>query len=184
MVPVGARLNCGIDDSAVVVAEFRGSILSNDIELSDGIGRGCEAKQIIRYLIVIDAVQQEVVGLLAVPVDIGTSRFLGGVGSEIHAMGIDRDGASRKQGQLHIVPGFQWQIVGGSGIDDVIHLGIFRLQDRRRTAHFQSLRDLADPHLEVETCRLVERQRKGRMNCSVKSRRGRFHPVGPNRKVL
>ncbi len=57
----------------------------------DGIGGGREAKKIVGRLVVINAIQQEVVGLLAVAVDVRTARFFGRVRSEIHAMRIDRD---------------------------------------------------------------------------------------------
>src|SRR5581483_6719963 len=61
----------GIDNAPLVVSELRRRVLGDEIELFDGIRRWREAHQIIGDLVVVDAVENEIVSLLAVPVDIG-----------------------------------------------------------------------------------------------------------------
>src|SRR5271155_1827726 len=60
----------GVDDSASVVAKLRRSILCNQIDLADRIRRGRVTGQVFRCLVVIDAVEQEIIVFLAVSVDI------------------------------------------------------------------------------------------------------------------
>ncbi len=118
MILVRARFDRRIDDSTVVVAEFRGGVLGNDIDFGDSVGGGCETQKIVGGLIVVNPIQQEIVRLLAVAVDVRPAAFFGGIGSEVHAMSIDRDRTRRQEGQLHIVACGQGKVIAGPGIDN------------------------------------------------------------------
>src|SRR5271154_656358 len=89
---VGTRLNGGVDDSASVVAKLRRSILCNQIELPDRSRRGRVTARVVRCLVVIDAVEQEIIVFLAVSVDIRTATSihgaLSGLGSVVERRGI------------------------------------------------------------------------------------------------
>src|SRR5215813_4909107 len=76
---IRARLDRRVDDAALVVSEFRGRILSNQIEFLNRIRRWSQAQAVFGNLVVVQSIEQEVIGLLAVPVDIRTPATLGRV---------------------------------------------------------------------------------------------------------
>ena len=103
MQTVGAGLDGGVNDSTVVVAELRRSVLCDEIELSNRIRGGRKTDEVFRRLVVVNTVQQEVVGLLAIPVDVGTSTLFSKVRSRIHALRINRDCSRSQECQLQKV---------------------------------------------------------------------------------
>src|SRR5882762_3953421 len=80
---VGAGFDGGVHDPALKVPEFSGGVLGNEIELLNGVGGRSEAEAILRNLVVVDAVEQEIVSLLAVSVDVGTTSAFRRVGAEL-----------------------------------------------------------------------------------------------------
>src|ERR1700686_4486797 len=100
VVVVGSRLERGADDSAVVVAELGGSVLCDHGEFGNRIGGRRETDEIVGRLVVIDTIEQEVIGLLAVSIDVRAPPFLGSAGAGIKALRVDRYCARRKQRQL------------------------------------------------------------------------------------
>src|SRR5512146_474541 len=71
MESVGPRLDGGADNAPLEVAELCGGVAGDEVEFLNGIGCGGVAQQVIRNLIVVHAVQQEVVRLLAIAIDVG-----------------------------------------------------------------------------------------------------------------
>ena len=71
---VGSRLDGGVYDPALEIAEFSWCVAGYEIELLDGVRGWRVTQQVIRYLVVIHAVQQEIVGLLTVAIDQRASR--------------------------------------------------------------------------------------------------------------
>src|SRR5690348_14704206 len=57
---IGSRFQRGVDDSPIEVSVLGGSILGDEIEFLNGIGRRRQAEAILRRLIVVDAIEQEV----------------------------------------------------------------------------------------------------------------------------
>jgi hypothetical protein len=66
---VSSRLDGRANNAALEIAEFSRRVAGDEIELFDSIRCWCIAQQIIGNLIVIHAVKQEVVRLLAIAVD-------------------------------------------------------------------------------------------------------------------
>src|ERR1700722_240835 len=66
---IGARFDGCVDDAALEIAEFSRSIGGNEVEFLDGVGRGGNGQIVFRSLVVIHAVENEVIRLLAVAVD-------------------------------------------------------------------------------------------------------------------
>ena len=69
MVLVGSGLDGRVDNSSLEVSEFRRCVAGNQVELLDGIRRWRVSQQVVRHLVVIHAVEQEIVRLLAVAID-------------------------------------------------------------------------------------------------------------------
>ncbi len=65
----GAWLQDDVEDSSLRIAEFRRGIASDDANFFDGIRCGLIGHQILGRLIVVDAIQQEIVRLRPVAVD-------------------------------------------------------------------------------------------------------------------
>ena len=92
----------GADDAALIVPELSRGVLGNKVEFLNGVRRRGKADQVVRHLVVVHAVQDEVVGLFAVAVDIWPAAA-GGIVAVIEAVGIRRHRPGRQQRQLHIV---------------------------------------------------------------------------------
>src|SRR6266404_2912777 len=69
MVAIRTRLGAYADDSALEVSELGGSIIGDQIEFLDGVRSRRVSKQVVRNLVVIHPIEQEIVGLLAIPVN-------------------------------------------------------------------------------------------------------------------
>src|SRR5580698_10612271 len=63
------------DDATEIVTVGRRRILRDEVDLLDGVDNGREGYNVVVDLIVVDAVEDVVVGLLAVAVDIGTANL-------------------------------------------------------------------------------------------------------------
>ena len=87
MEAVRTRLDRRTDDSTLKIAKLGRRVLRDQVEFLNRIGRWSKSKQIVRDLIVIHAVQDEVVRLFAVAVDVW-SGSAGSVVTIIEAVGI------------------------------------------------------------------------------------------------
>src|SRR5579863_7428073 len=103
MVLVRARFEGGIDDSTFKIPELCRGVVGDEVELLDRIRSRRIPKQVVGYLIVIHAVEQEIVCLLAVTVDEGATAVPGSVVAVIKTARIGRYSAWRKQRQLDVV---------------------------------------------------------------------------------
>ena len=87
MKAVSSRLDRRANDAALIISELGGGILSNQIEFLNRIRRRSKPNQVVRYLVVIHAVENEVVCLLAVAVDVRPSSA-GGVVAVVETLRI------------------------------------------------------------------------------------------------
>ena len=62
-----------VDNAALIVAELGGCVLGDEIEFLNRIRRWRIAHEVIRDLVVVYAIENEIIGLLAVPVDVRAS---------------------------------------------------------------------------------------------------------------
>src|SRR6476660_4985367 len=85
---VGPRLNGGVYNSALKISELCRGVLRDDVKLLNGVRRRRESKPVLRYLVVINAVQQEVISLFTIAIDIGAPAVFCGVGTLIRARGV------------------------------------------------------------------------------------------------
>ena len=69
MVTVRTRLDADADDSAFEIPELGRGVIGDEIEFLDGVRSGCVSKQVVRNLVVVHAIEQEIVGLLAIPIN-------------------------------------------------------------------------------------------------------------------
>ena len=97
MKTVSARFDCGADDAALKVAEFGGRVLGNEIKFLNRVRSRRKPEQVIRHLIVVHAVQDEIVSLFAVAVDVRPGSIRGIV-AIIEVAGIRRYRAWSQQG--------------------------------------------------------------------------------------
>ena len=96
MVLVGSGLDGRVDNSPLEVSEFRRRVAGNEVELLDSIGGRRVTQQVIRHLVVIHTVEQEIVRLLAVAIDQGTAAIKIGIVAAGEAGGIGRYSPGRK----------------------------------------------------------------------------------------
>ena len=113
MEAVGSRLDGGVDDAALKIAELGRSVARDQVELLNSIRRRRVTQQVVRNLVIVHAVQQEVVRLLAVAVDQRTASIPTGIVAVIKAAGIGGDGARRKQSKLDIIARGQRKVIVG-----------------------------------------------------------------------
>ena len=69
MVVVGAGLDRGADDATLEISGLGGSVLANHAKFLNRVHTWSKPNQVVRHLVVIHTVEQEIVGLLTVPVD-------------------------------------------------------------------------------------------------------------------
>src|SRR6185369_11766971 len=95
---VGAGFYGDVDDASLEVAELGGGIAGDHLELLNRIHAGLIGDHIGVLVVVIHAVQQEVVGLLPIPVDVGPAAGRGAqaVGE---AAGVDRGSTGGEKGK-------------------------------------------------------------------------------------
>ena len=103
MEAVGSGLDGRVDDAAFEIAELCRRVLRDQIEFLDCIRRWCVTQQVVGDLVVIHAIEQEIVGLLAIAIDERTSAITAGVVAVIEAAGIGRDRTRREQCQLRVI---------------------------------------------------------------------------------
>src|SRR5205814_9743162 len=111
---IRARLDRGIDDAALKIAKLCRSVVGDQVEFLDCIRGRRVTQQVIRYLVIVHAVEQEIVRLLTISVDQRTSAIPAGVVAVIETAGIGRNGARRKQRQLYGIERGEGEIgIGG-----------------------------------------------------------------------
>ena len=69
VVAIRARLDADADDSAFEVSELGGGVIGDEIEFLNGVRGGCVSKQVVRNLVIVHSIEQEIVGLLAIPIN-------------------------------------------------------------------------------------------------------------------
>ena len=178
---IGARLEGGVNNPAVIVPKIRRGVLGNKVELSDRVRRGRVASKIFGCLVVVDTVQQEIVGLFTVAIDVGTTALFGKVCAGVHALRIDRDGAWGKKRQLDKVTSSERKIVVGFGVDDGADLRVLGLQNGRGAGDLDGLSHLADFHCDVDPRGLIEYESERRMNRFLETRRCDFDLIRSDR---
>ena len=162
MVFVRARFDDGVHNSAFEIAELCRGVARDEVELLDRIGSRRVAEQIVRYLVVVHAVEQEVVRLLAVAVDEGTATVSASIVSVIETAGIGRYRAWRKQGQLDIVAGGKRHIVVSCSVDNRVHLRGLSLENGSSRGHFHRLGGLTNFHRYVYAGDLIQSEHEWR----------------------
>ena len=183
METVRTGLDRSADNAALEVSKLRRGVAGNQVELLDGIGRRGVTQQVIRHLVVIHAVEQEIIRLLAVAIDQRPAAIKIGIVAAGEAGRIGRYRPGRKQGQLDVIARGQRQIIVGGRVDDGIDLRGLCLQDRRRAGHFNRLGDLADFQCDVDACNLIQREDKCRVRDRSESRLFHFEFIIANREL-
>src|SRR6266567_2027235 len=87
---VGTGLDCGTDNATLEITEFSRGVASNQVEFLDGIRRRRIAQKIVRYLVIVHSIKEEVIGLLTIAVDVWP-RPARGIVSIIKISGIRRN---------------------------------------------------------------------------------------------
>ena len=179
---IGAGLDGGIDDATGEVAELSRGVGSNDVEFLDGVGRRRDSQVIFGGLVVVHTVQNEVVGLLAMSIDVGTAAAVDVI-SVVQGGVIHGHAARRQKSQLDIVAGRQRNTGDGLGVDQGADLGSVGLQLRSFGAHLHGVGNRPHLHFESETCHLIEHQGDGRLDGSIKTRCLCLYFVGADGKI-
>ena len=145
---IGSRLDAGVDDAALVIAKLRRGVLGDDVEFLDSVDARLVADFVVGVFAVDDAIEQKLIGLLAVAIDVwpaGTGHAL----RLVQRLRIGRGCARREQRQLNVVARRQRHRHGGIRINHVADLGALGLQDGSGAGHFHGFRLAADLHLEI-----------------------------------
>ena len=91
------------DDAAHKVAKFGGGVVRDEVEFLDGIRSRGVTEEVIRHLVIVHTIEQEVVGLFAISVNQRPRTVTGGIASAGEAAGVGRYRAGRQQRQLHVI---------------------------------------------------------------------------------
>ncbi len=102
MISVSAGLEGRTNDAAHEIPEFRRRVVAYHIEFLNRIRRGSVAKKVVRHLVIVHSIQEEVVCLLAIAVD-ERPRPAAHVIPVIETAGIGMDGTGRKKRQFHVI---------------------------------------------------------------------------------
>ena len=153
--------NCRADDTALEIPEFGRSVAGNEVEFLNCVRRRRIAKQVIRHLVVVHAIEQKVIGLVAISVDVRALRTEARVVTGVESIWIDRDRPRSQKGELYIIASRQWQRVVRRRVNNGVDLSRIRLQNRRIAANFYGHRDIADFQSHVNTRSLVQYQSEG-----------------------
>ena len=155
---VGAGLDRAADDGARHVAELRVVVVGLDADLGQGVRAGLVGQQVVDRLVHVDAVEHEVVLLLALAVHEGAA------GPEVlglgEAVGLRRDHAGQEQGELGEVAPVEGHALDGGARDHVAHDRVLGLEDGGDAGDLDLLRD-AELHLDVDACGLPGLQPDG-----------------------
>ncbi len=173
MKTVRAGLDHYVDDAALVVAELSRRVIGDELELLDGVDVGLIGRQIIRYLVVIHAIEEKIVRLLAIAVHVGTASARG-ANTAVEAVRIGRGHPGSKQRQGDGVTADERRVYNGLRRNDRADLRGFGLQNGRVSAHRYALRDRAHLHRQIDTGPLVDLQ----LNVGLRGgfEAGGFHP--------
>src|SRR5215472_3202645 len=118
---VSARLDRGADDATLEITELGRGIVSDQIEFLDGVGRRGVTEQVVGNLIVVQTVENEIVGLLAVTVNIRPCAVRRVV-TIVKVRRIRGNRTCRQQTQLNVVTCGQRQPIGGGRINNCADL--------------------------------------------------------------
>src|ERR1700733_7245486 len=165
---VGSGFDGDADDAAEVVAIGGWRVLGDEVELLDGVDAGGEGYVVVVDLVVIHAIEDVVVGLLAVAVDVGASdleaRLRAGKGA-----GVQSDGAGREQGELVVVACGKGQSDIGASVENCAKVAVIGLEERRCACDFDGLRGLSNGQRNVDSCGLLLVEREGWTLCRGES---------------
>jgi len=142
-------------DSALEIAEFGGGVVGDQLEFLDGIHVGLIRNQVIGGEVVVRAIQQEVVGFLAVAVDIGTAAA-GGTLAAVEARRIGRGDARDQEGERYRVAADQRRVIDLVGVDHRAHLRGIGLQNRSFSGNGDAFADGADLERNIHAGALVD----------------------------
>ena len=157
METVGTGLDARTDDAAHEVAEFGRGVTGDQVKFLNSIRSRSVAEEVIRHLVVVHTVEQEVVGLFAIAVDERTRAVTASVVSANETAGVGGNRARGKERQLHVISGGERQVVIGGRVHNGIDLRRFGLEDGSSTSDFNGLANLAYLQLDIEASYLVER---------------------------
>ena len=152
---VGAGFEGCADDAAHEVAEFRRRVVSDQVEFFDRVGRRRITQQVVRNLVVVHAVEDEVIRLFAVAVD-KWPRAARNVVAIVEAARVGMNRARRQQRQFDVVARSQRKRLVGRPIDDRVNLRSFGLQNGSAGSHFHGVGYLSDFQLDIYACNLIE----------------------------
>ena len=173
---VGARLDHVGDQGPAHIADIGRVVVRLDGDLGQRVGRRLIGHAIVERLVDVEAVDREVVGLLAVavherPVHVDaadvreTARVVG-------------DGAGQEQRQLAGITAVERQRLHRGAGDDLAHGGGLGLQDRRRPGDFHHLLHRADRQAEVEPGHLPRLHRDAGAVGGAEAREFRLDRIG------
>src|SRR6202040_2487215 len=84
------------------IPEFSRGVVAYHVEFLDSVRRRSVAKKVVRHLVVVHSIEEEVVRLFAIAVN-ERPRSAGHVVPVIETAGIGMDSAGREQRQLHVI---------------------------------------------------------------------------------
>ena len=90
------------NDSTLEIPELRGGILSDEVELLNGIRAGRVRHEVVGNLVIVHAIEKEIVSLLSVAVDVGLSRHVDAIGA-CNGFAVGGHGSRSKQRDLQVV---------------------------------------------------------------------------------
>ena len=172
---IGSALGRHIDDGAVAVSELRVGVAGQNLYLFYRIYVGVIADQVSHGFIDVDAIEQKVVGLLAVSIDIGTPA--GQVPRRRNPGRIGCDRARDQKRQRHEIPSVQRQLGGLLTGDRVAGLSVLGLKRGRGRRDFHPFRHLSDLEADILAHGLVDLQPE-------RTQRGRLESAGLGRDVV
>ncbi len=147
MEPIGATLNCFVNDSSGVTAVFRILRAGEEGDLAEGVGVNHDALLLQRTVVDVGAVEQVAVhlGLIAVRRVVAESvRGLDGAGGQL----LEDGGIAAEQ----------WQLLNLRGGDRGFELGIRGVHLERIGADLDGLRDGSGVQLAVDVAVLIDRE--------------------------
>ena len=172
MIPVGAGLDHHVDNAALEVAELRGRVVGDHLEFLNRIQVRLVGREVVGHLIVIDAVEQEIVRLFAVAVHVWTSAA-SAPDAVVETGGIGRGNPGRQQRKSHRIAADQRGVYDGVGVDHRPDLRAVGLQDRRVGAYGDAFGKRPHRHHHIHAGALVQFQNQARI--AIHFETGRLH---------
>ena len=182
VVLVGARFDHHVDDAALEIAELGRGVVGDHVEFRDGVGIRLIARQIIRRLVIIHAIQQEVITLFPVAVDV-RSAAAGGAHSTRESRRVRRGDARRQQCQRDRVPADLRDVGDGVRADHRPDLCRFGLQQRGFGRNRNRLGESANLHWYIQTCALIDLESQCRFRRRLEAFGLDFQRIGAHRNA-